>query len=384
MSLSRRTFIRLIGSSTVVFAAASVSCTTKPSSSGPLAPWRDAGIDYGDPRINALSYAILAPNPHNRQPWQAQLSGDDDVLIFCDLEKLLPETDPFNRQIVIGLGCFLELFKLSAQEAGYIAEITPFPLGEPQPYLDSRPVARIRMVKSAETTGDSLFQHVFQRRSNKEPFDTSMPVTDDTLAALTADKYEGVSLRSSNRADDVATLSSLTWRAHELEVLSPAKLMESVNLMRIGSAAIEASPDGIDLGGMAMEIMKRVRLISHESLADPSSIAFKQGLDIYRALHGSAMAHVWLVTENNSRLAQLQSGAAWLRINLKAAGLGVDAHPISQALQEFPEMSALYTELHETLGIVEGSTVQMLGRLGYGPALAPSPRWPVMAVLKQA
>jgi len=382
MPVSRRTFIRLLGSSTVVFAAASVSCSTKPSSSRANAPWSDAGSDYGDPRINALSYAILAPNPHNRQPWLAQLSGDGEVLIFCDLEKLLPETDPFNRQIVIGLGCFLELFKLSAQEAGYIAEITPFPAGEPQPYLDSRPVAHIRMLRSAQITADPLFKHVFQRRSNKEPFDINRPVSDDLLASLTEHNCEGMSLHSTNRPGDVETLRSLTWRAHEVEVLHPAAMMESINLMRIGSAAIEASPDGIDLGGRAMEIMHKVRLVTHESLADPSSIAFKQGLDMYRALHGSAMAHAWLVTEGNSRLAQLQSGAAWLRVNLKAAGLGVDVHPISQALQEYPEMSALYKELHETLDIVEGQTVQMLGRLGYGPALDPSPRWPVTAMLR--
>jgi heterotetrameric sarcosine oxidase gamma subunit len=40
-----------------------------PSTASATEPWRRAGQSLGDPRLDALAYAILAPNPHNRQPW---------------------------------------------------------------------------------------------------------------------------------------------------------------------------------------------------------------------------------------------------------------------------------------------------------------------------
>ena len=106
----------------------------------PLGPWRAAPASTAtDPRLRAAAWAVLAPNPHNRQPWLMRLDGTDTMTLFCDLDRRLPETDPFDRQILIGLGAFLELFRLALLEQGLDASITPFPEGEPQPRLDARP-----------------------------------------------------------------------------------------------------------------------------------------------------------------------------------------------------------------------------------------------------
>lgn len=39
-------------------------------------------------------------------------------------------------------------------------------------------------------------------------------------------------------------------------------------------------------------------------------------------------------------------------------------------------MSHLYRRCHQLLAS-DGETVQMLGRLGYGPTVGPTPRWPL-------
>ena len=57
--------------------------------------------------------------------------------------------------------------------------------------------------------------------------------------------------------------------------------------------------------------------------------------------------------------------------------------PLSQALQEFPEMAGLYREAHARLA-PRGGTVQMLCRIGHGAAVGPSPRWPLEAKLVAA
>ena len=386
MALNRRGFIRIVGSSAVVLAAgagvAGFALTRTPDRA--LAPWRAAGGAHGDARMRWLGYAILAPNPHNRQPWQADLAVDGEVALYCDPERLLPETDPFNRQIVIGLGCFLELLRMAAAEDGWLAEIEPFPEGAPAPRLDGRPVARVRFRRSDDARPDPLFAQVLERRSNKQPFDTARAVAEGTLSALRRAAGDRVRAAASNDPALLARLRDLTWRAHLVEVTTPRTYLESVRLMRIGKAEIEANPDGIDIGGAGLEAMQLVGLLNRERLADPSSIAFGQGLDMFRPIMATAMAYLWIVTDANRRIDQLDVGRAWVRANLQAAALGLGVHPLSQSLQEFPEMKPLYDELHAALGVTGGRRVQMLGRLGYGERVAPSPRWPVATRIRPA
>ena len=99
MSLTRRKMIGLVGGGFVLAATASAGgflATRRPSRA--LAPWAMAG-DYSEPRMRALSYAILAPNPHNRQPWIAELQGDDRLVIHRDKALNLAETE--DRKSVV-------------------------------------------------------------------------------------------------------------------------------------------------------------------------------------------------------------------------------------------------------------------------------------------
>jgi hypothetical protein len=85
---------------------------------------------------------------------------------------------------------------------------------------------------------------------------------------------------------------------------------------------------------------------------------------------------LWIASQGNARGQQLASGRAYARAHLQATALGLDMHPLSQALQEFAEMRRPYEEVHRVLGFApETTTVQMLARVGYGKAPAqPAPR----------
>ncbi|MCG8695068.1 MAG: nitroreductase family protein [Minwuiales bacterium] len=376
MSLSRRSFIRIAGTSAVILAAGAGAFLLTRDPTNASKPWRSAADTREDPRHKALAYAILAPNPHNRQPWLVDLSSAGEAVLYCDRDRLLPETDPFSRQIVIGLGCFLEILRIAAAEDGYEISMTPFPDGEPGEALDDRPVAHIAFTRTAGVNKDPLFRHVLNRRSNKEPYDTARTVDPALLTTIVEAAGGKPAAAASAEPALVDALRDLTWRAHLIEVETPRTLMESIRLMRIGKAEIEANPDGIDLGGPMMDSLKVFGLIDREQMADPASTAFKQGLEIYRAITQTAMGYVWIVTDGNSRAAQLDAGRRYVRANLAATAAGLAMHPLSQALQEYPEMSALYRELRETLDVSDGRTAQMLARVGYGPEIGPSPRWP--------
>jgi hypothetical protein len=369
---NRRQVLRLIGGGTVLAAAAaSAGCSDQFGvSQSAREPWRQAG-KYADYRKRALSYALLAPNPHNRQPWLVRLDGADALTLYVDLDRRLPATDPYDRQITIGCGAFLELLSIAAAEEGYRTDMAFFPEGEDLKTLDRRPIASVRLV-AGEGSRDPLFTQILTRRSNKEIYEPR-DVPESALAALAeaARSYGGTAITVCN-TDLTAKLRDLTWRAHLKEVTTPAANQESVDLMRLGAKEVTANPDGINLEGGMIEVGARLGLVSREALADPTSSAFKQGLELYQKMAGSARAFGWILNRNASRGDQLNAGRAYVRTNLKATELGLGVHPWSQSLQEYREMSALYKEVHGLIG--DGLTVQMLYRIGYAENIGPSPR----------
>lgn len=380
--IDRRQFLKVGAASIAVLGcgAALFAATRRPDVA--LAPWSSETHNYADPRLRALSYGILAPNPHNRQPWVAELIGDTALALTCDLSRRLPETDPFDRQITIGLGCFLELFALAAATDGYRTEMEYFPEGAPQTSLDSRPIARLRLIQDEAAEADPLFVVAKDRRSNKEPYDTNRPVPEALLTELLGKGGKGLQVRGTVEPGTVSFLRDVSWRAHEVESFTPRTMQESIDLMRIGKAEINANPDGIDMGGFGLELLAGAGFLSREQLADAESTAFRQGLKMFKDLMFSAMGHVWIVSPDNSRRQQLLVGREWLRLNLRATALGLAVQPLSQALQEYDEMKSLYRELHEALEIAEPARIQMFARIGYGPTISPSPRWSVERCVK--
>jgi hypothetical protein len=367
--MDRRSFLRLAGGGVVL--AAAPACA--PAGPDPAAAWTQAG-QSADPRVFALSYALLAPNPHNRQPWLARLDGADGISLFVDRERLLPVTDPFSRQILIGCGAFLELLATAATARGRRAEVTPWPEGEPGDRLDARPFASVRLA-GTDGAPDPLFKAIPQRRSNKEAYDKTRAPAADALNRLTREAAApGQRLAFTTDPARVAQLRSLVKRAHVREIETPAALQESVDLMRIGRREVAAHRDGIDLSGFPMEAAAAVGLLTREKLAQPGSMVFEQGKTLYDAPVASTNGFIWLISEGNTRSTQLASGRAYARLNLAATAAGLAMHPMSQALQEYREIADLKAEADRLTGVRPGERLQMLARIGYGRPVPPSPR----------
>ncbi|WP_255449633.1 Acg family FMN-binding oxidoreductase [Shimia ponticola] len=381
MTLSRRKTIALLGGGfiTAAVGASAYEITRMPRTAS--APWGQAG-GYDDPRMRALSWAILAPNPHNMQPWMVDLRTEGEAVLYVDTDRLLPHTDPFSRQITIGLGCFLEVLRMAALADGYEARVDLFPNGSDDAALDQRPVARVRFA-ATDAAPDPLFAHVPARRSLKEPFDMTRGVEADKLAALEAAVLPGTEIGTSNEEGFVEEFRALTREALRIELVTPRTFKESVDVMRIGARATDRTPDGIDLNGPMIEFARLAGQMTPEKLMDPTTMSFQQGMEAVLANTDSAMAYVWITTATNTREDQIRTGANWVRVNLAATEQGLGLQPLSQPLQEYPEMADLYARTHERLAPT-GGTVQMLCRLGYGPDVPASPRWPIDAKVLNA
>lgn len=371
---SRRMMLTAGGAAAVIIGAGALRLH---SDLGPArAPWREAGKGFGDKRLDALSYAILAPSPHNLQPWLIRLDGDDALTLYCAPGRRLPATDPEDRQITIGLGAFLELLRQAAAQAGHGLEADLFPEGEPFPVLDNRPVASVRFANGAQK--DPLFATILTRRTSRAPFDPARPVAAETMAALKAALRPGDGeFKYTNDAAQLAALKRICREAWLIEMETPATRHESAIYTRVGEKEINAAPDGISLYGPVMEAMGAAGVLTGAKMDDPGSVAYKEAVKFYNRNIDTAMALGWLTTPGNARAEQLRAGAGWVRLQQAAAGMGLAMQPFSQALQEYPEMAEPFREIHAFAGVEAPARVQGLFRFGYGKKEPPAPRWPL-------
>ena len=95
-----------------------------------------------------------------------------------------------------------------------------------------------------------------------------------------------------NDVVDVSKLRELSWEAYLVETTTPRTHMESVRLFRIGRDEMEANPDGIGLGGTFMEFASFLGILSRVKMADPTTMAFKQGLDHVEEMLRTGMAYL--------------------------------------------------------------------------------------------
>jgi hypothetical protein len=381
--MNRRSFIRLAGGGVVVAAAGAglygyASRNVFPVPGSAIAAWSDAGRD-ADPRRHALSFAILAPNPHNMQPWKADLQTPGEISISLDEKRLLPETDPFGRQILMGLGAFLELLTMAAAKTGHRAQINLFPDGVPGEYLDGRRMAQIVFEADAGAKTDPLFEHVLDRRTDRRAYDVNRTVSGEEIAALSK-AASAYNVRFGVEAGDkIAAIKEIAKAAWYNELTTEGPMMESVRVLRVGTAEIDAHRDGISIVNPFLVIIERFGLFDRTRMPAADSQAVRAQVADFDIITEATPAYLWIITDGNSRQEQVAAGSAYVRVNLAGTALGLSMHPNQQALQEFPEVAEQHAAIHALLGASSpGNTVQMLARLGRvrideGP-VSPSPR----------
>jgi hypothetical protein len=380
--MHRRDFIRLAGGGAVLAATVPLSGCNGGFPADTVTAWAGPGDDP-DPRRWALAHAILAPNSHNRQPWLVDLRQPQTIVLHVDRERLLPETDPWFRQIMVSQGTFLEILVLALRQRGIEPQVQLFPDGEPGArQVDDRPVARISWPPGATgAVRDPLFAQVLRRHTAKVAYDTSRPVAPATLDTLRASAVApggsgaaGVTFGGTVDPQRLAPLRQLCVDAAKVELLTPRTIMESQRLTRVGPEEIRRHRDGISLNAPMPRLMAAAGLFDRSQPPAEGSAGYKAMLQRFEEHGQTAMGFVWLSTPwavdaaaGRTRSAEVAAGRAYLRLHLKATELGLQMHPLSQAPQEFAEMKPFYDQMHQMLlgRPATQEVVQMLCRVGY-------------------
>lgn len=377
--MNRRHILRIAGGGCI--AAATLPALSGCSTAMPpeaIAAWSPPANDL-DIRRWVLSHALLAPHAHNLQSWLVDLSAPDTIVLRMDMERLLPETDPLSRQMVISQGTFIELLDLAARQRGYQAQVTAFPEGAFDAKTpDSRPTARIRLLQDASVRPDPLFAQVFHRHTHRGAYKAQTPDVAALQAMRASVKDFPVALGWVTEDNEVAMarhrqIAIDAWRT---ELVTPRTLLESYKVLRIGPKEIAQHRDGIALNGLMVRTIHALGLFDRTKASAPDSSELKDQLERFNQHMASTPAFCWINTTNNDRHTQLMAGRAYVRMQLAATAQGLSMHPLSQALQEYPEQAAHYRAAHQLMGATPpGHTVQMWTRLGYAAEPgSPSPR----------
>ncbi len=383
--MQRRAFVRIAGGGVVAAATLGTAGLTGCAAEVPAAAveaWQGPGADLAaasDPRRWLLSYAILAPHSHNLQSWIADLGTPGEIVLSCDATRLLPQTDPLSRQIMMSHGTFIELLDLAARQRGLRADVALFPQGAFGPdKLDARPVARIRLTPDASVAKDPLFGQILRRRTNRSAYDPSRPVPATAWAAMAAAAqphtlqlgYAGV-----EQGPALAMHRSIAAEAWRIELTTPRTIMESFEVLRVGAAEVARHRDGLTLLDPMVVTLNRLGLFDRSKAPAADDYATTSQVKDFAAKLTSTQGFLWMVTPTNDRVAQVNAGRAYARVQLAATAQGLAMQPLSQALQEYPEQAQPYRDIHRLLGATQpGQTVQMWARVGYAPAVSPAPR----------
>jgi nitroreductase len=326
------------------------------------------------PILQALRYGITAPSAHNTQPWRIEVDSALAARLFPDPARLLPATDPPGRQVLISHGTLLEVTSIAAAQLGYRTQIELQPEGPvTTAELGSRPTARLQLAAGAGPGADPLFGPVMRRRTSRFGYAATPVPADQRAAILEQAAMAGVRLDWVGARELPAALE-IAIRAMAVEAGDPALFDETRRWFRFSGADIARAGDGLNLDttGLAGASLALARLFT-----TPGRWHSARNRQAYLASFGRAVratpALLMIATPGNDVADWIAAGRSYVRAQLEACRLGLCCHPVSQSLQEYPQMDALRAEMEELTGITPPGKLQLLVRVGNSrpPALSP-------------
>ena len=337
-----------------------------------LEPWQKAYPQkFDDPRMSLAAHGILAANGHNMQPWKIRLDAENPSVfyLYADSGRLTRQVDPFARQMMISQGTFLEYVAIAGDEYGRPTVIELFPEGgynegELPESMQARPVAKITLA-DGEPKSSPLYDTIFLPDTNRAEYrhDGLTQEQTDELEALSED---GITVKIIQDGENTGRLRSYAMEGAAVEAGVDRVMRETEFIFRANEYQKNKYRYGFSVEGQGTSGMMR-HLMQGLVTLFPAMNSGKAASDLFISSTQKAVdntpAFAMILTDGNSRREQVESGMAYSRLVLTAGRLGLAVQPLSQPLEEYPEMKEVYEGIHRDYA-PGGGTIQMLVRLG--------------------
>ena len=383
--MERKKFIKIIGLGGVAMFTPTVLTRCSTSLASSRSAWQHGNTvkEYNDIRLKILSFAILAPNPHNTQSWVVDLSQENKILLSINKEHLLPMTDPVHRQIYMGQGTFLELLSMTANEFGFLAKVNLFPLGvDSIKDVGNSPIAEVKLIKK-NIPKDPLFKQIKNRITNRKNYDNRKATGREIKSLLSSFDHKKFPIKFVHETKKRLIFNRLFTEAMKIETYTGRTHKETVSMLRFDNDEVVKYRDGFSYENLGITGMSRFFAEMFAGRDQAFSQSFKEKtVDTTKGQVESTGTFGLLYSKGNSRKDQVEVGRAYVRINLMATQIGLEIHPVSQILQEYSEMDNLKKELLKEVDL-GFNRIQMIFRVGQASKTPHSPRRKLTSFIKR-
>jgi len=339
-----------------------------------LEPWSEEyAAQYDDPRISLVARGILAASGHNMQPWIIRLDPSDSMVfyLYADSTRMTREVDPYARQMMISQGTFLEYVAVAGKKEGWDTKIELFPDGVYDESnlahsMDTLSVAKITLTKT-QPQDTQLYDALYLPDTNREPYQAKELSTSQVSGLEWLSDTDGISVTVYQEQDMLSGIGRYALQSAQIEaevsrVMEESNVIFRANEYQKNQYRFGYSVEGQGASGFMKHILQGMLTI-FPSL-NSGEAASRNFISYTRTSIDSTPAYAMIITRDNSREVQVESGMLYSRLVLTGHALGLVMQPLSQALEEYPEMNSLYTEFKQAYA-PDGGTVQMLFRVGY-------------------
>ena len=339
-----------------------------------LEPWsKEYAAQYDDPRISLTARGILAASGHNMQPWIIRLDPSDSMVfyLYADSKRMTKEVDPYARQTMISQGTFLEYVAVAGNKEGWDAKIELFPDGvydesDLARSMDTLPVAKITLAKT-QPQDTLLYASLYLPDTNREPYQARELSASQVSGLESLSDTDGISVTVYQKQEMLSRIGKYALHSAQIEagvsrVMEESNVIFRANEYQKNQYRYGYSVEGQGTSGLMKHILQGM-LTVFPSL-NSGEAASRNFINYTRTSVESTPAYAMIITQDNSREVQVESGMLYSRLVLTGHELGLVMQPLSQVLEEYPEMDGLYTEFKQAYAPDSG-TVQMLFRVGY-------------------
>ena len=119
---------------------------------------------------------------------------------------------------------------------------------------------------------DPLFAQILKRRTNREPYDMSKAVPAYAVRDM-ADSIKSYPIRIGfaglDQPDALKKHRAIAAEAWRIELTTPAKIMESYRVLRVGASEIAKYRDGISINDPFLSLLVRLGLFDRSKAPAP-------------------------------------------------------------------------------------------------------------------